>query len=1659
MPGSILQFGSKASIDAKNAGKEQQTTEVMANLRPIQTTQLWTFDSALSLLRSFCDPYIVGALDQYLLQNSEVLLNPAPFSKTKEEEAYKRKELSLRNTIYTDITDSNLKDAEKLTKLLNLDNKEVLRIVRQTCIKTPERKLTNYEKFRSKLPDDREKYLEEERLLLYTSKILKERRTVLRLVIELLNNKLNPNVSSIVQNLGKDIILSDSYIEKLISSLSSSVESIINKSYLTGISSELDDTIYTETILFIIESLKVLVELLISNNLKKETVFKWFEFMNSTNFLLSLGPHISFTESFALIQGIVTVLTIQVLDIDNDLDTSDLISYLNDGSTFKFINEVILDSENSNTILLFTWGIILLKKKIILEDALENNNKSSTSFIEQISLENINLSINHLSNRVSTVDVFSNLSKLDDLLKFDNIYASILSTLILSILPLVSATPDICSTISQILRNAPNSMIQRFFDNEAAESIIILSRAKFPILLSPYLRIASINGNFAFHEFQELRSYISLFNKSEFNRLYDIDSDNTDLIKLNKSIDLFPPFEVNQKLSLVLNKDTKGKLLPAGNQDQVLVTFLYNFNGWAFLGRVLQNVSKIFDNSDKEKVDFITDILTLLNKVVEDNSPDEAKLAFEAMSAFTDDSDIIEVIIRLFEQALHSRNIDMLEPLITLLSNVMPFLSYRIWPCLSKSSLLSDNGKEGFAATIFGAIEMVKGDYKFTTGLIRLVDALVQNCLSLDEDYPIKSKSAVLSRFVGHLILVFESFIHCRFNEGYQKLEVGVLILDIFSNILINVYGIDEESAPNEKVTKVFADASMKILDSFLVTNSDYSRSSFPIISMIDSITKNSNVYELCDISGFWYETWIHRGLTFAQQIITIRSALGYFPSTFEKDLFSKLPLLVTAYAQRESLRKNVLDLIIALTTGKWEHEPIPSLLSHLGRDHAQILLHSLASDLDNVFDDYKMKISLYDFICAVMDGNQEGLSVLFISGRDVFGEFTNNGKKDKEDVKPISLLNTLKKNVNDMKYYPTDVSLHLVDAIALAFNSWTTVRESENDVEFIKELIDRSKRTTNKALDLPEGYRSFCYNLKLISKITEILSLFLFTTKNDKCKNLIIEYITSNEFIDSLEDRFSISDYQPSLHLHAQESFENTFSGLRLSQFTAALPKRNRLGLHDIYNFNLMQRLFAEKKDWPLMRDQLIASSLNLQYMNAQIAVAKSSGALLTAFCKKVPGQLKAGHLKFVSNLLSINVTEGIPAEFFREIYQERIETAFYLLYSIHNVPEIKKDPTDVFEIIKCLSELLSSSTMDFLNKLTGESVSYKSLLRMVYISLNLIKNEFTLIIEYFSVFHDLFGLLITKGTRNILIDLQNDVYLSRTNKNHISHKLGHRLDDLQLLFSILKVFMSLKSSPSLQNSMASLVIENGTIKSLLNLYSFSHLIEVNNEHIFAQLSLMFIQQLLTVDIIAEHFVSTGLLVVLVQSSISQPIKNGGISISNAPQYHRIWTNGILPTYITILAKLGPKVILELCLALQAFGKQIEFCIESWAKDSSSISISSALVAETSQILLVFQMLKSSNFKEYLETLQDRLPGINSTGQNSVDMPILPGLDTEAKRDDFVDCINNLIKHPKFLSSRIVPSSIEEVQIIEKGDVLFSRLAKVIVEEIRELKEFFSTD
>lgn len=1574
----------------------------VANVRPIQPTQLWTLDHALSLLKGCLDPNILDALDEYLLLNNTLLMNPRPFHGSTAVPS--GLEFSLRNILYTEVTSSNREDASAIAQLLGLEGPEVLRSIVQVCRRVPERSIKNYEKLSSKLPDDREKLLQSERRLLYVKQVVRERRAVLKLVVELLNNKLNDAKSSTIQNLGKNIFLSTKYVDDLIASIASTTSSLIDSSYKTGHSPELDTLIYNESILFLADSLKLLVELLFTNaNVSKPSCLAWFSYLATSSPFVTLGPHIAHTEIYSLIEGLATIVSLLFLDLDSTLE----VSYFQDASAVDTIHQSLLTATSgfqSNSVLSYAWAVVLLKKSIVLEespDALFSADKIQSHIAES-------------SGALSVEEVFVRLGGLNRLLRFDNIYASILSTFVIAIVPLVEISPSIAQTIAATLRNAPNSIVEKFYDSDAVTNAIILARAQFPILLSPYLRLASVNGNFAFHEFHSLKSYVALFDKADFYRRYEIDSDDPDLIRTTELIDLYPPFEYNKKLSLLLSNDTKGKILPTPDESKVLVTFLYKYNGWAFLGRVLQNISKIFDSSDFEKVSVVIDIVNLLNKVIEDNTSTEVTLVLEAMSAYTDDSDVIEVILRLFEQALHSRNIDVLEPLTVLLANLVPYSSHRIWPYLSKSSLLPSGGKDGFAAVVFGAVESVKGDYKFTLSLIRLIDSLAQNCLTFDLSYPESSKSTMILRLVSHLIQIFENFNHSQFSDGSQKLEVVVMILDIFSSILQNVYGIDPESAPQTKATKVFADASVRILDAFLDNDS---RASIPILNMMENLHDEINQYELHDVSGYWFDTWIRCGFSFAQLLVLVRSNINRKSLKFEANLFVRLPSLVTTYAYFEGLRKSVLDVVTALTNAKWAGET-PSLLSHLGKDHAQVLLHSLASDLDTSFDDYKIKISLYDFICAVMDGKQEGLSVLFISGRDVFGET--------KETKQISLLNKLKKNVDDMRHYPNDVSLHLVDAISLAFNSWTTARESDDDVRFVTELISKIQGDIHDAPELPSEYITACYDLKLVSKISEILSLFLFTTKNDTCRKNIIQLLTSSKFVDSLERRFSIHGFLQQLQIDAEDAFEKTYPSFKLAQFTTSLLKRNRFGLGGIYNFSLMDRLFAKTESWAEVRHQLITSSIHLQYLYSQIAVAKSFGSLITAFCRKSPGLLNQDYLKLVKTLLQINVDEGQHSE----TAQGRTELAFFVLYLLYN-SDVEKTSSNVFEIIKVAAELLSSSSVNFLHVLTQKEASYRSLLRIVYITLSLVKDDFELIVEYSSVFRDLFELIITKGTRNILIDVQNAVYLSKANNKDAFASINDRLDDLHLILSILKVFMQLRTSQDLHHTMAQLAVDNGTIKALLNLFSYAHLVEVNDEPVFAQLSLMFIQQFLQIDLIAQQLFTTGLLVVLVQSTISQPIRKGGVSIQATPQYHGIWSSGLLPIFIGLLTKLGPNILSELLLAIQAYKAQIEFCVESWAKDSSSIKISSALILETSQILLLLHLVKamSGHYTEHVDSF--------------------PALNTDVKRDEFVDYVKNLLKHPKFLSSRIIPSSPDEERLIEQDQAAFS---KAIIADLSEL-------
>ena len=1090
-------------------------------LKPIQPTQYWTLENVLALINDCQDPYISEALDEYLLLLKDVVLTPSPYTADKSAKAkIDTKEISVRGILYTDITQQNIKDAELIQKYLDLDFKEVLRNIDQVCKTVPPKTALKLN-FKSKLNDDRVSQLDNERIELYISNILRERRTVLKIAREALSNKTNPSTSSVIRNIGKELFLSKDYIEKLIKSVQDTLNSIVNESYKTGLLKSIDGTIFNELVLFCIDSCRVLIEVSAQNPLiTKDLVKQWFELMQQTNFSIALGPHLQYPESFELIQALFTVISIEFLDLDSAYDSNDddIGSYVSDLDVFSFVNDVITSDYNNNAVLIYCWSIILLRKSYFYQEY--PTSSAAKSFESKFSVSELDGLVNQCNNKSLSLNVFAALKDLNERVKFDKLYSTVLSSVITASIPLLELTPEITGTITNIIRSCPNNVVEKFFNNEATIEALIIARAKFPLLLSPYIKLASVNGDFALHEFNDLKSYIEVYNRDHFDKLYQIDDQNPELVKLTDGVSLFPPFESNKKLAMALTSGTRAKILPAANPDQVLVTFLHEYNGWAFIGRVLYNISKGVVSIDETKEELILDIFNLMTSVLTDCGEDEVKLMMESMSAYTDDSDIVGIILRIFDQSLHTRNIAILSTVLKLLSQLLPIIANRIWAYLSKSLLFTRDGKEGLASTIFGAVEMVNGDFRFSLALVQFANALTRDCI-LHEAILEKSREDIIYQFTSHLVFLFENFSRCHFAHVYDRFHLGSSLLDLFTAILTSTYGIEKESVPERKLTRVFSKGSRYLLNCFLTTDASSARTILPILNVVESVTFHTDLFELTDVSGVWFNRWISRAFSFAELVITLRHSLKMAPLALEKTLFEKAANLVTIFATTESYKLISIKLLSSVIGAAWENEPTPSLLSHLGHFEAQVLKLSIVSCLKNTLDDYDLKIALSEFICAVMSSRQEGLIVLFNTGKNAFpiSKEPNDSLADSNE----SVVQILKKSVREMKYYPNFVNVNLIDAIALSCNSWTTAKETKFDEEFVLILIERVKVQVTDAPKSLDEFISRCYELVLVARIADILALYLFTTKNEKCRDQIVEFLNSTSFIDAAKQKFEI--------------------------------------------------------------------------------------------------------------------------------------------------------------------------------------------------------------------------------------------------------------------------------------------------------------------------------------------------------------------------------------------------------------------------------------------------------------------------------------------------------------------------------------------------------
>ncbi|QEL61652.1 hypothetical protein CJJ09_003804 [Candidozyma auris] len=260
------------------------------------------------------------------------------------------------------------------------------------------------------------------------------------------------------------------------------------------------------------------------------------------------------------------------------------------------------------------------------------------------------------------------------------------------------------------------------------------------------------------------------------------------------------------------------------------------------------------------------------------------------------------------------------------------------------------------------------------------------------------------------------------------------------------------------------------------------------------------------------------------------------------------------------------------------------------------------------------------------------------------------------------------------------------------------------------------------------------------------------------------------------------------------------------------------------------------------------------MQDYYSQVAIAKSVGALITALCRRAPSKKLNSYVKLIPQILSLqSIEESQIVTTATQLKLERVELAFLVAQTCTVVEGFQDDGQIALDIIEKSSIAFHGGSCTDENTPTTQ----RALLRLAHIALSTLRNEQNLIISRFSILRDFFDQVVSQGSRLIIAQLQNDVYLSRTDKTHKATDLGELLNDLRLVISIFKCFVSFNIPDSLQNELANSLIEQKTVDSYLSLYSFSHLIVVHDEPIFSHLTLMFVQLLLSVGVFAEKFIT----------------------------------------------------------------------------------------------------------------------------------------------------------------------------------------------------------
>lgn len=1169
----------------------------------------------------------------------------------------------------------------------------------------------------------------------------------------------------------------------------------------------------------------------------------------------------------------------------------------------------------------------------------------------------------------------------------------ILQDLIAAARPALGYTPDIFNVQLTVLSpsryeredNGPFKPLVNFVgDGFLRDNFLEVAASRFPYEALPFLRITKLLAqatndslfrddgvHYITHRLQTMESFTqaAVGGFESFHTTHE--DENANLVTLDQSVGVLdhrPKRQLTNCNSTRQHDDLQ--VVPAGAIGSVIsdsmppvIRWQYSYSGLALLGRWLDLHVKgelVIAVSQFEPADDVACALVALlssllqtthkratrrstEKVAQQLSQD---ILDEASSQLEAERDVVDCVFDIIEQQLVSTRrlsptsgCELLAACVEFVIVLCKIRPFQLWPLLVKSSLFSAYGAK---RTIFSVISTVEVPIQIYT-LLESCSALLQTVMDLiltissrsEFSRTTKSRTSPSQRPLAAIVLgltetmfaAFESLPSWSFRRLAQKQAVVDNLCTAFSNLLYYTFGTGNAHDSDTTITASFRPAADFLLSALSGTGVQ-SLGSGPIAMNLVSATLGIEP----DIFSPNAASHLRSMLLLARTHLGCSRLSGHALKEVNTTLVNLFPIFIRLPLLAEPLLRPSLaiecDIFDAFKAGSTPH-----LLGHLGSASCLSFLDSLKYLNARAYEEAHISWRL---ISRLVAADQQWTAIVLITGSPP-GKQQSSGSSIKLKTRGKPFLEQALDKLTQIDTLPPTVSVALLKLLQEAQQGWPSVTDAITARQDLFPALIRhiSSRSSYDNSNLQQALHN-----QVAAGVTDlsVISLHAMMAFRDEKKFAmfipLLKWLTANAI--------EVNGYNSSLHSNLRKNFAMKYDGLDISTVKRTGILRVPYGDTYFYDLDFSDKILGHDQHWNSGRQsfhaELQRANINLSVVESELTLLRSFKYLCSAhgtfFAKdRDVQQLMA---EVITNCLQANTTSLAAEKLFDTLFQSRAEMCGMLLGPLVT---IGAHGSSFMSLLRLAYDTARFRNGSYELAMTNNDLTYwRSMLNVLRLAMqfHLSRSKKTVKVDNMSLevidptnslICEIAAHVIGSGLQSIVAALQEQ---KQEKPSVIVEDEEVGLVDVVLLFNILQTTLRLPTLPQFATQLGEALISIGTAQSCLLLYSWSHLLLVDNEPVYAPLAARMLATLSGVPIVAEDLAVEGVFNRLATAKVTQRLQNFPQGVGhldrrpNASFLYAVWSEGFLKIALNLLDAIGGGVAGEVSAFLNQYPQQL---------------------------------------------------------------------------------------------------------------------------------------